>query len=164
MKIKRSITDSSTGRSMEVEEIVEIDVKPGWKDGTKVTFAGKGDEIRGRPAQDVQFVIKEQPHGLFKRDGNDLTYTARIQLKDALVGGRFTLQHLNGNNIPVAFAGPVAPTTVQAMRCVYSCSLARYVMLVTCFHTEQAQFIHRGVWCTGDWGCRFRRIKGSLAI
>lgn len=119
MKIKRSITDGSTGRSMEVEEIVEIDVKPGWKDGTKVTFAGKGDETRGRPAQDVQFVIKEQPHNLFKREGNDLMYAARISLKDALVGGRFQLLHLNGNNVPVVFAGPVNPTTIQAMRCAH---------------------------------------------
>lgn len=119
MKITRKITDANSGRAMEVEDILEIDVKPGWKDGTKVTFAGKGDELRGRPAQDVQFVIKEQPHSLFKREGNDLVYTARIQLVDALVGGRFTLQHLNGNNVPIAFAGPVNPTTVQAMRCVY---------------------------------------------
>jgi DnaJ homolog subfamily B member 4 len=125
MKIKRSIIDGSSGRSMEVEEIVEIDMEPGWKDGTKVTFVGKGDELRGRQgqSQDVQFVIKEQPHNSFKREGNDLLYTARINLRDALVGGRFEILHLNGKQVPVSFQGPVNPATVQAMRCAWCTEL-----------------------------------------
>jgi DnaJ homolog subfamily B member 4 len=122
MKIKRRIIDGGSGRTVEVEEIVDIHVTPGWKDGTKVTFAGKGDELQGRPgqSQDVQFVIKEQPHNSFKREGNDLLYTARINLRDALVGGRFEILHLNGKQVPVSFQGPISPNTTQAMRCAYN--------------------------------------------
>lgn len=40
MKIKRNrIVD---GRPTKVDKIVEIEVKPGWKKGTKVTFEGEG--------------------------------------------------------------------------------------------------------------------------
>lgn len=140
MKIKRTIIDGNSGRPMDVEEIVEIDVKAGWKDGTKVTFAGKGDELRGRPAQDIQFVIKEQAHAVFKREGNDLTYTARISLKDALVGGRFQLHHLNGSNVPVSFVGPVSPATVQAMRCAISCAVQ------TCLDEGVLFALQYGLW------------------
>jgi DnaJ-class molecular chaperone len=47
---------------------VDIDACIGWKAGTKVTFKGAGDELPGKPAQDIQFVIEEKPHAVFKRE------------------------------------------------------------------------------------------------
>nr|PNR43341.1 hypothetical protein PHYPA_015721 [Physcomitrium patens] len=46
MKISRSIADAS-GKSTPVEEILTIEVKPGWKKGTKITFPEKGNEQHG---------------------------------------------------------------------------------------------------------------------
>jgi DnaJ family protein B protein 4 len=37
----------------EQEKIVTVQVKPGWKAGTKVRFDGLGTEIRGGPSADV---------------------------------------------------------------------------------------------------------------
>lgn len=34
-----------------VQDVITINVQPGWKDGTRITFAGKGDEQPGQPAQ-----------------------------------------------------------------------------------------------------------------
>jgi len=34
-----------------LQEIITINVQPGWKDGTRITFAGKGDEPPGQPPQ-----------------------------------------------------------------------------------------------------------------
>jgi DnaJ family protein B protein 4 len=48
-----------------INKIFEIDILPGWKEGTKVTFE---DENLGK----VTFVIKEKQHQRFKRDGNNL--------------------------------------------------------------------------------------------
>ena len=42
MKIQRTITDASH-QSMRVSEVLTIDVKPGWKSGTKITFPEKGE-------------------------------------------------------------------------------------------------------------------------
>ena len=41
MKIQRTIQDAS-GQSMRVSEVLTVDVKPGWKSGTKITFPEKG--------------------------------------------------------------------------------------------------------------------------
>mmetsp|Transcript_27799 Transcript_27799/g.22993 ORF Transcript_27799/g.22993 Transcript_27799/m.22993 type:complete len:103 (-) Transcript_27799:239-547(-) len=51
---------------------LEIEVKPGWKAGTKITFAGEGDELgcSGR-CQDVAFVIREKEHPLYQRSGSE---------------------------------------------------------------------------------------------
>ena len=58
-------------------------IKPGWKEGTRVIFEGKGDRLPGRPPQDVVFVIKQVPHPRFTRQGDDLIteVTARQPLQ-----------------------------------------------------------------------------------
>ena len=33
------------------QEVLEIPVKPGWKDGTRITYGGMGDELPGKPPQ-----------------------------------------------------------------------------------------------------------------
>lgn len=40
MKISRTVT--TTSGPSKVEETLQVDVKPGWKNMTKITFAGKG--------------------------------------------------------------------------------------------------------------------------
>lgn len=50
------------------QKIYNINLKPGWKDGTKVTFQGKN----GLPT--MVFIIEELPHQYFERQGDDLYY------------------------------------------------------------------------------------------
>ena len=64
-----------------VSETLTIDVKPGWKKGTKITFPEKGDEAPGVIAADIVFVIDEKRHPKFERDGNDLVKTVKVDLR-----------------------------------------------------------------------------------
>ncbi|KAK4050691.1 Molecular chaperone (DnaJ super) [Microbotryomycetes sp. JL201] len=64
---------------------LEINVKPGWKAGTKIRFNGAGHETAGG-AQDMVFVIEEKPHERFKRDGDDLVIEVNVPLLEALTG------------------------------------------------------------------------------
>ncbi|KAJ7519013.1 hypothetical protein O6H91_20G019200 [Diphasiastrum complanatum] len=102
MKISRNIADAS-GKTIPVEEILTIDVKPGWKKGTKITFPEKGNEQLNVVPADLVFVIDERPHEVFKRDGNDLIITQKIPLADALTGYTVNLNTLDGRtlNIPI---------------------------------------------------------------
>lgn len=56
-------------------------------------------------AQDVVFVIEEKPHPTFKREGDDLVYTLKVPLVDALAGPAGggntskTLTHLDGRSV-----------------------------------------------------------------
>lgn len=86
-KVTRRIVDAASGRSMPVEETLEIPVKAGWKDGTRVTFEGKGDEVPGRPPQDLVFVVRQLPHIRFTREGDDLVVRQSIPLAKALTAG-----------------------------------------------------------------------------
>lgn len=103
MKISRNIVDAN-GKSTPVEEILTIEVKPGWKKGTKITFPEKGNEQPNVVPADLVFVIDEKPHSVYKREGNDLVVTQKISLMEALTGCTLNLTTLDGRslNIPIS--------------------------------------------------------------
>jgi len=95
------------------EEILKIDIKPGWKKGTKITFPGKGNqEAEASAPDDLIFVVDEKPHALFKRDGNDLVITQKILLVEALVGNTLNITTLDGRELTIQVTDVVKPKFV----------------------------------------------------
>lgn len=94
-KVTRNIVDAASSKAVPVEETLEICVKPGWREGTRITFAGKGDELPGQPAQDIVFVVRQKPHPTFTREGDDLVTQMRIPLSKALGGGSVDVHTLD---------------------------------------------------------------------
>jgi DnaJ family protein B protein 5 len=80
MKISRRVLQPD-GTPKKEDKYVSISVKPGWKSGTKVTFQKEGDQAKGKIPSDIVFIIRDKPHPLFRREGSDLRYTARLTLK-----------------------------------------------------------------------------------
>lgn len=80
MKISRRVLQPD-GTPKKEDKYVSISVKPGWKSGTKVTFQKEGDQTKGKIPSDIVFIIRDKPHPLFRREGSDLRYTARLTLK-----------------------------------------------------------------------------------
>ncbi|XP_061343002.1 uncharacterized protein LOC133289149 isoform X2 [Gastrolobium bilobum] len=99
-----------------VEEILTIEIKPGWKKGTKITFPEKGNEQRGVIPADLVFVIDEKPHSVFKRDGNDLVVTQKISLVEALTGYTAQLTTLDGRNLTIPINSVVSPTYEEVVK------------------------------------------------
>uniref|UniRef100_A0A1J3K9L5 DnaJ-like protein subfamily B member 13 n=1 Tax=Noccaea caerulescens TaxID=107243 RepID=A0A1J3K9L5_NOCCA len=108
MKISREIVDVS-GKAMQVEEILTIGVKPGWKKGTKITFPEKGNEHPGVIPADLVFIIDEKPHPVFTREGNDLIVTQKISLADALTGYTVNLTTLDGRTLTIPVTNVIHP-------------------------------------------------------
>ncbi|GMN40308.1 hypothetical protein TIFTF001_009533 [Ficus carica] len=115
MKISRDVSDSS-GRPNTVEEILTIEIRPGWKKGTKITFPEKGNEQRGVIPADLVFIIDEKPHGVFKRDGNDLVFTQKISLVEALTGYTVQLTTLDGRNLTIPINSIISPTYEEVVK------------------------------------------------
>jgi len=80
MKISRRVVQAD-GSSRKEDKVLQISIKPGWKSGTKVTFQKEGDQAPGKIPADIVFIIRDKPHAMFKREGSDLRYTARLTLK-----------------------------------------------------------------------------------
>jgi len=115
MKVTKTIMDTS-GKSMQVEKILTINIKPGWKDGTKITFEREGDERPGEVPADLIFILKEQPNSRFQRHGNDLHFTANISLKQALTNPVIEILTLDDRKLRVTIPDVVTPNSKQTIR------------------------------------------------
>jgi len=74
------------GRVSRVKKLFEVEVKKGWKDGTKIRYQQEANEEPGKLAGDIVFVIKTKPHQHFTREHENLVYTIDIPLHQALSG------------------------------------------------------------------------------
>mmetsp|Transcript_5458 Transcript_5458/g.7876 ORF Transcript_5458/g.7876 Transcript_5458/m.7876 type:complete len:412 (+) Transcript_5458:64-1299(+) len=99
-------------------KVLEVLVEKGMKNGQKVTFRGMGDEIPNVESGDINFVIQEKEHELFKRKGADLLITKTLSLNQALTGFKWKVTHLDGRTLIISSkpgevilpeAGPGAP-------------------------------------------------------
>lgn len=111
LKICRQVLSRSGGTSRE-EKILSIDIKPGWKAGTKITFAQHGDQKPGIIPADIIFVIADKPHQYFKRDAdNNLLYTTKVSLRDALVGCQLQIPTIDGRVLRIQLNEVIQPGT-----------------------------------------------------
>ena len=91
-------------------KIVSISVKPGWKKGTKITFPEEGDEGLDAIPADVVFVIQENnDNPAFIREGNNLVYTHKLPLSDALSDCSLQIPTLDRRLISLACPEVVSP-------------------------------------------------------
>ena len=81
MKISRRVV-AADGTAKKEEKVLTINVKPGWKSGTKITFQREGDQAPNKIPADIVFIIRDKPHPHFKREGPDLRHTCRVTLKE----------------------------------------------------------------------------------
>ncbi|CDP15871.1 unnamed protein product [Coffea canephora] len=116
MKISREVLDTNSGKIMPVEEILTINIKPGWKKGTKITFPDKGNELPGVAPADLVFIIDEKPHRVFTREGNDLIVTQKVSLTEALTGYTAHLTTLDGRNLTIPVTSVIHPTYEEVVR------------------------------------------------
>lgn len=82
MKISRQVLNPDGRTTRSEEKVLTINIKAGWKAGTKVTFPREGDQKPNTIPADIMFVIKDKPHPFFKRDGSDLRYTVKLGLRE----------------------------------------------------------------------------------
>uniref|UniRef100_A0A182YEJ5 Uncharacterized protein n=1 Tax=Anopheles stephensi TaxID=30069 RepID=A0A182YEJ5_ANOST len=116
MKISKMVMGQDGSKRKE-EKILNINVKPGWKAGTKITFPREGDQIPGKIPADIVFIIRDKPHQYFKREGSDIKYTAKISLGQALCGTVVNVRTLSGETLTISTVGEVIkPHTVKRLQ------------------------------------------------
>ncbi|TFK60981.1 DnaJ-domain-containing protein [Pluteus cervinus] len=117
LKVGRKLANGATE-----DKVLEIQIHPGWKSGTKIRFPRGGNELPNGEAQDLVFVVEEKPHAVFTRDDNDLVAHMPVDLVEALTGspsprrpsGPKVLEMLDGRKIrvplPVGIVKPGSET------------------------------------------------------
>ncbi|KAM5182315.1 dnaJ homolog subfamily B member 13 [Mantella aurantiaca] len=103
IKISRRVMNEDGHTSSIRDKILSIDVQSGWKPGTRISFPNEGDQGPNIIPADIIFIVKEKPHPRFVRQGDDLIYTANIELVKALTGCTVDVETLDERilNIPI---------------------------------------------------------------
>jgi DnaJ-class molecular chaperone len=97
-----------TGQSL------EINVPPGINDGQVLRLVGRGEPgIGGAPSGNALIEIHVRPHGLFRRDGDDIRLDLPVTLKEAVLGARVQVPTPTG---PVMVSIPKGSNTGQVLR------------------------------------------------
>ena len=72
-------------------EMLQVQITPGWAQGTRLLFPGKGGRAPAAPSdhppRDLVFIVKEAPHVHFQREGDNLLTEIPVPLITALCGG-----------------------------------------------------------------------------
>jgi len=82
-------------------KVLEVHIDKGMKHNQKIVFRNMADEIPNQEAGDVNFVIQEKEHKLFKRKGADLLVTKELSLNQALCGFAWKIKHLDGRDVVI---------------------------------------------------------------
>jgi DnaJ-class molecular chaperone len=109
--ITRKRYDPSSGELVDNTKNFVINVKAGWKRGTKVSFVNEGDEGPNIIPADIVFVIQERANSDsgYVREGNNLIFTYKLSLSDALTDCSLQVPTLDQRVISIACPEVVSP-------------------------------------------------------
>jgi len=72
--------------------------------------------MRNVVPSDLVFIIEERAHPKFKRDGNDLIYTHKISLVEALTGCTVQVATLDERTLTIPVKSVVSPTYEEVVQ------------------------------------------------
>ncbi|CAL1286711.1 unnamed protein product [Larinioides sclopetarius] len=116
MKISRKVLNPDGRSTKREEKVLSINVKPGWKAGTKITFQKEGDQNPNSIPADISFIIRDKPHPIFKREGSDIRYTVKVSLKEALCGCKLEIPSLFGEKKVLRITDVIKPNFVHRIK------------------------------------------------
>ncbi|GHC53685.1 DnaJ C-terminal domain-containing protein [Ulvibacter litoralis] len=85
-------------RSFEINnEKLRITIKPGSYDGQQLKIKGKGQPgINGGARGDLYIVLVLEPDSKFQRKGDNLIYESKIDIYEAILGGKIEIPTMSG--------------------------------------------------------------------
>jgi len=102
----------------QVADVANVDIKipAGIAEGQYLTLRGEGNAgRRGGPAGDLLVIVREKPHELFSRDGEDLLLELPVGLPLLSLGGKVDVPTLDGQ-AKVTVAAGTQPDRVLRVR------------------------------------------------
>jgi len=115
----KDLCKACTGRKVvPTTKVIHLDIEKGLTEGKKIVLRGEASEAPGATPGDVIFIIREEPHPIFKRDGVHLIMEKTVPLVNALTGYKFVINHLDNREIIVDIpAGNILkPNDVRQIR------------------------------------------------
>lgn len=110
VKVKRNVL-TPKGKTSVDNTTFSVDIKPGWRAGTRITYDQQGNQALGYVSSDVVFIILEKLHKEYERHDDDLIYKPKVEisLRDALCDPKFKITLLSGERTELRAEGVIHP-------------------------------------------------------
>jgi DnaJ family protein B protein 4 len=115
MRVTRKRLNADGRTTRDEAKVLTITCKPGWKEGTKITFPKESDEYPHMIAGDIRFILCQKPHERFQREGNDLLFKHTLDLKQALIGCNIQVLTLDNRTLRIPVNRVISPDTVHTI-------------------------------------------------
>lgn len=107
------------GRSVEqVEETMQLEVKPGFDTDTEIVYPTRGHEKHAyfNSALRVKFSLKHVAGLAYRRNGLNLVYTHTLSLEDALMSAPVQVKTLDGRCLKIGLDSMITPDTEHCIK------------------------------------------------
>lgn len=95
---------------------LRVEIEKGMKDGQNIVFKQEAEQHPDYTPGDVIVILKQEPHSRFKRIGNNLYYDCPLTLKEALLGFRKTVRHLDQHYTEILTQDVAQPFSVKIIK------------------------------------------------
>ncbi|CAK73518.1 unnamed protein product (macronuclear) [Paramecium tetraurelia] len=100
-------------RVQQTSKTLQIEVERGMTDGQTIVFRGESEQSPDYFPGDVIFYLRQMKHPLFERRGNDLYMDMEITLKEAILGFKKRVKHLDNHYVEVESNKIIQPFEVK---------------------------------------------------
>jgi curved DNA-binding protein len=108
---------ANVGLPSGLEQVLEVKIPPGVRDGTVLRLAGMGDDsVKHAPRGDIHLTISIQPHHIYQRQGDDLLRTLTVNCFDAILGKTIKFDTIDGKTLEVNIAPGTQPGQTLAVQ------------------------------------------------
>lgn len=97
------------------EKTLTATIEKGMPSNGEIRFERESEQQPGITPGDVIFKLKTSNHPRFRRDNDDLHFEQHITLKEALLGFRKTVKHLDGRDVVLTHKGVTQPFEVRKL-------------------------------------------------
>jgi DnaJ-related protein SCJ1 len=98
------------------QKTLHFDIEKGMKDGQQLVFAKESEQSPDYTPGDVVLVLKQTTHSRFKRIGDNLYHEMNIDLKEALLGFKKSVRHLDDHYTEILSKEIVQPFSVKVIK------------------------------------------------
>lgn len=96
-KIAKESCEDCKGKGIKrTEETIEINIPAGIEPGEMIRMTGRGEGVKNGTAGDLYIKVHVQRHKTIHRNGSNLETTLNVKLSDALLGGTYSVETLDG--------------------------------------------------------------------
>lgn len=96
------------------KETLKVRIPAGVEDGMQITMRGEGHAAKkGGVNGDLLLLVQEEPHRIFRRQGQDLAVSKTISIAEAINGGEIEVPVIGGTARASIDAGTQSGTTIK---------------------------------------------------